>query len=241
VAPVERVVAILGYHKIGEPPAGGWPTWFYVPEATFARHLRWLAGAGWSPLALDTFLAGLEDPSRLPPRGVLLTFDDGYRSVREVALPWLERLGFPAVLFVPSDFVGARNTFDQASEPDEPLCDWDDLRALQRAGVAIEAHGASHRAFSEMDAAAQDDELRRSKAALEAGLGTPVEVFAFPYGDAGPDRPGVARRLSAAGYRAACLYGGGPVGWPAEAYALPRVPVGPDTELAALLGPGSGA
>jgi hypothetical protein len=35
-----RSLAILAYHKIGEPPPGGWQTWFYVPEENFVGHLR---------------------------------------------------------------------------------------------------------------------------------------------------------------------------------------------------------
>ena len=37
--PDGRQLAILGFHKIGEPAAGGWETWFYIPEATFVEHL----------------------------------------------------------------------------------------------------------------------------------------------------------------------------------------------------------
>src|SRR5687768_11756125 len=115
------VVAILGYHKIGEPRPGGWPTWFYIPEATFAGHLEFLERSSWRPISLAAFLEGLEEPASLPRRATLLTFDDGHRSFRDVALPWLRRFGYPAVMFVPVDFVGRESTFDEA-EPIEPLC-----------------------------------------------------------------------------------------------------------------------
>lgn len=231
----DPVVAVLGYHKIGDPGPRGWPTWFYVPEETFVRHLDLLERSGWPPIDLATFLAGLDDPARLPGRAVLLTFDDGHRSLREVAVPRLRQFGYPAVAFVPSDFVGRCNHFDQR-EPVEPLCDWDDLQALVRAGVAVQSHGATHRPFSTLDPEAQEDELGRSRRVLEAALGRPVEAFAFPFGDPGREPGAVRARLEKAGYRAAFLYGGGPVRLPADRFALPRIAVGPDTNLREVLG-----
>jgi peptidoglycan/xylan/chitin deacetylase (PgdA/CDA1 family) len=228
------VVAILGYHKIGPPGPGGWPTWFYVPEATFVEHLRMLAGDGWPVIGLDRFLAGLDDPAALPPRAALLTFDDAHRCLRQVALPALRRLRLPAVVFTPSAYVGGWSTFD-ASEPIEPLCDWSDLRALAAAGISVQSHGATHRAFSGLDAAQQERELCTSRQVLEQGLGRRVKAFAFPYGDPGPDPATVRIRLQRAGYRAAFGYGGGPVRLPADRYALPRIAMGPDTDLALAL------
>jgi peptidoglycan/xylan/chitin deacetylase (PgdA/CDA1 family) len=242
------MLTILGFHKIGEPPPDGWETWFYIPEATFVEHLGYLQQAGWQVIDLATFLEGLAAPNNLPEQTTLLTFDDGYRSMRTVVLPWLLRFGYPAVLFVPTDFIGGRNTFD-AAEPEEALCDWDDLLELQRQGVSIQSHGTSHRSFSGLTPVEQEEEVRRSKITLEAGLGQQVEVFSYPYGDDGVssypysgDRASsqvlrkVRETLKRAGYRAACLYGGGPNRLPAaDPYRLTRIAVGPDTDLQAEL------
>ena len=234
--PTGKTLAILGYHKIGEPSPGGWETWFYIPEATFIGQLRALRQDGCEVIDLATCLAGLAAPDALPERAALLTFDDGYRSMRDVALPCLRPFGYPAVLFVPTDFIGGRNTFDAGNEPDEPICGWDDLRELDRWGVSVQSHGVSHRPFSDLEPAEREAELLRSRAALEAGLGKPVEVFAYPYGDAGRDAAAVEALLQRTGYRAACLYGGGPISLPAaDPYRLARVAMGPDTDLRAAL------
>jgi peptidoglycan/xylan/chitin deacetylase (PgdA/CDA1 family) len=248
IRPSGRTLAILGFHKIGEPPPDGWETWFYIPEATFAGHLSYLREDGWQVIDLATFLRGLRTPKSLPEWSALLTFDDGYRSMRTVALPWLLRFGYPAVLFVPTDFIGGRNTFDTA-EPQEALCDWDDLVELERQGVSVQSHGISHRPFSDLTSAEQEEELRRSKATLEAGLGKRVEVFSYPYGDDGvssypygddaassQDLGRVQEALKRTGYRAACLYGGGSTRLPAtDPYRLTRLAVGSDTDLHAEL------
>lgn len=230
------LVAIPAYHKVGAPGPGAWETWFYVPEATFARQLEDLLAAGFAPIGLADLLAGLRDPGRLPERAALVTFDDAFRSVRTVALPLLERFGFPATVFVPTDFVGGTNGFDRGAEPSEPLCDWDDLRALEEAGVSIQSHGASHRRFSELPSGAVAAELVRSKWVLEERLGTRVEALAYPFGDSGRSPARTVAALERGGYRAAFLYKGGPVwlrpGVPsAERFKLTRIPMGPDTDL----------
>src|SRR5579872_6433741 len=100
-----RRVAVLGYHKIGPPPVGGWETWYYIPTKTFRSHLERLAGVGWRFIDLDLFLKGLADPNCLPERAALVTFDDGYRSVLENAGPELIRAQCPAVMFVPTKYI----------------------------------------------------------------------------------------------------------------------------------------
>lgn len=229
---IERVLAVLSFHKIGEPGPGGWESWFYIPEKTFVGYLEVLKGSGWTAIDVPAFLGGLRAAESLPDRAVLLTFDDGYRSVRDVALPWLRRFGFPAVAFVTTGYIGGRSTFDSGIEPEEPMCDWDDLRELQRQGVSVQSHGVSHRGFSALGPAEREEELVRSKAEIESHLANGVEVFAFPYGDNGPDPQGTAVALKRAGYRAACLYGGGPNPLPVtDSYRLTRLAMGPDTDL----------
>lgn len=231
-----RIVAILGYHKIGTPSPGAWETWYYVPAPTFASHLACLRDRGWHVLDLATLLRGLNAPETLPPRSALITFDDGYRCVLEVALPCLRRFGYPAVHFVPTDYIGGWNVFDGGAEPKEAICDWDELRELEREGVSVQPHSTSHRRFSELTPAEREWELRRPKEVLEAGLGRLAEMFSFPYGDDGPDPGGMAAALRRAEYRAACLYKGGMVRLPgADPYRLPRLAMGPDTDLESLL------
>ncbi len=231
-----RTLAILAFHKIGEPAPGGWESWFYVPEETFEGYLKYLHESGWQVVDVFKFIQGLVEPNKLPERAALITFDDGYRSVRDVALPLLRRFGYPAVLFIPTDYIGRYNTFDNGIEPKEEICDWDDLRELRRAGVSIQSHGASHRRFSLITVDEQRDELIRSKAILEKNLGDPVEIIAFPYGDLGAHKEKTTTCVKETGYQAACLYAGDPFFLPtADRYCLPRIAMGPDTNLQVVL------
>jgi peptidoglycan/xylan/chitin deacetylase (PgdA/CDA1 family) len=233
-----RRLAILGYHRVGPPPPGSWETWFSVPEETFVDHLRYLDDHRWRVIALSELLAGIDEPDTLGERSVLLTFDDAYRSLCDSGLHVLDAFGYPGACFVPTDFIGRPNHFDVANgEPEEPICDTDDLRTLDRGGIAVHSHAASHTGFSELDAAAQEAELARSKDALEAAVGKAVEAVAFPYGDVGRNGHALNAALRRNGYRLGFLYGGAPIKLPiADPYRLPRVAVGPDTDLAAELG-----
>jgi peptidoglycan/xylan/chitin deacetylase (PgdA/CDA1 family) len=228
----ERVLAILSYHKLGEPSLRGRNSPFYLPESTFVDNLRFLREHGWQVIDAHAFLGGLESPENLPERAALLTFDDAYQSVREVALPWLRRFGFPAITFVATDYIGGRSTFDDGIEPEEQICDWEDLRELERHGVSIQSHGVSHRRFSTIGMAEQEEELIRSKAVLESNLEKRVEIFAFPYGILGAVPKEVSWLVKKAGYRAACLSRGGLCRLPfPDTNRLPRLEMRPDTDL----------
>ncbi len=230
----EQRVAVLAYHKIGDPPPGDWNDWFHVPEKTFADHLRFLADEGWSVIDIDHLLAGLEDPLAIPARSALITFDDADRSLFTTALPHLTNFGFPAVVFVATDFIGGANEFDTGDQPTERICGWDELRELASHRVSIEAHSASHRRFSKLGGAALADELRRPKHVLEDRLARPVRAFAYPFGDVGRDPQRTEDMVADAGYRAAFLYGGAcPWSLPvADRYRLGRLAMGRDTDLA---------
>lgn len=105
LAPV-RTVSIVTFHRIDEPR----PDEPYDPDtvdatpAQFRRHVEMLARIG-TPIGMTALLAGLEG-AELPPNPVLITFDDGYRSCRDIALPILQELGVPATFFIATGFAG---------------------------------------------------------------------------------------------------------------------------------------
>jgi len=230
-------LAVLGYHKVGPPGPDAWDTWYYVPEPIFADQLATLRDCGWEPIDAGDVRGAIDGTQTLPDRAALVTFDDGYRSVHEHALPVLARLTCPAVIFVPTEFVGAMNEFDRDEEPPEPMCGWAELADLSRSGVSVQSHGVTHRAFSGISPAERQEEIAVSKSTLEARLQAPVDLFAYPYGDDADGSPDVRAALTETGYRAAFGYGGDPFALPAaDRYRLARIAMGPDTNLRSALG-----
>jgi len=230
-------VAVLAYHKVGRPSGSASVTWYYISEEIFERQLHWIAESGWEVIDAARFLQGLDDPGSLPDRSVLLTFDDGYQSILRCALPHLNAFGFPAVIFVPTGFVGDASRFDEKTrEPMEPICSWDELRQLQRGGVSVESHGVSHCHLSEVDRARLVFELESSRRAIIKELGANSEIFAFPYSDPGSDYRVTTSALVDAGYRCAFLYRGGAQSFPvSDVYRIARIPVGREIELGQIL------
>src|SRR5690606_28687144 len=80
-----------------------------TPEA-FAEQMRYLANR-FRVVSVDEVLAAYRGEERLPQRAVLITFDDAYRDVGEVAWPILRRMRLPATVFVPTACTGGRCTF----------------------------------------------------------------------------------------------------------------------------------
>jgi peptidoglycan/xylan/chitin deacetylase (PgdA/CDA1 family) len=229
-------LTVLAYHKIGTPPAGS-RSCYYVPDDLFIQQLEVLGAEGWTVIDSETFLAALDSPERMPQKAALLTFDDGCQSVVRIALPILKRFCYPAVCFVPTDFIGRGNTFDAGVEPEEPICDWEELRELESGGVAVESHGVSHGYLSLMSREGQEREVTASKRVIEQRLAKTVRLFAYPYSDCGKDENVMSRCLERACYRAAFLCGDVaveplPIRHP---YLINRLAMFPGTDLRAAL------
>src|SRR5262245_38779992 len=92
-ATTARTLTILGFHKVGVPPPGSWETWYNIPEAIFVGYLNYLKENGWQVLDVADLLRGLAAPEGLPERTAVLTFDDGYRTIVECALPRMREFG----------------------------------------------------------------------------------------------------------------------------------------------------
>jgi peptidoglycan/xylan/chitin deacetylase (PgdA/CDA1 family) len=190
------VPAVLAYHKVGTAELGG--TWCTVPQ--FRRHLDMLVARGYRGVRGDEFLARLDRSSEQPaPREFLLTFDDAFESFAQHAWPQIRARGIPVLLFVVSDYVGRRATWDLAL-PGRHVThlDWRALRDLVREGVEIGAHGATHRDLRFLDDPTLQGELAGSRKAIEDGLGVEVRSLAYPFGRSNARVQAAVQR---AGYR----------------------------------------
>jgi peptidoglycan/xylan/chitin deacetylase (PgdA/CDA1 family) len=99
------VFDVLVYHRIGDPAerSGLDPALISATPEAFEAQMAYLA-ARRNVLSLDDLLEVRRGRTRLPPRSVLVTFDDGYRDFATHAWPALRRHGVPATLFVPTDY-----------------------------------------------------------------------------------------------------------------------------------------
>ena len=111
-----------------------------------------------------------------------ITFDDGFRSVLENAVPELLSRGFPATIFVPVDCLGRQPDWETQSEVDDQVMTGEELRSLPEL-IELGSHSLSHPHLTEIDAARLRDELTVSRQKLGELVGSRVSLLAFPYGD----------------------------------------------------------
>ena len=167
--------AILTYHSID--PSGSPVS---LDEATFRRHVRWLASGAVRVVALRELL-GLPDATP----AVALTFDDGFENAGTIAAPLLLEHGLPATIFVVADHAGRTNAWrgrPQPGIPTLPLLGWDALARLAEAGLELGAHSRTHPHLTELRGDALRDEVAGSAERIRAETGCAVRSFAYPYG-----------------------------------------------------------
>lgn len=214
---------ILAYHAIADLRDDPVLAEYAVPPALFAAQLDALAAHGWTFVDLDAVLTALTGEGSLPRRALLLSFDDAYADLLEVACPILVERGLPGVVFAVAGRIGATNEWDSRKRATTlRLLDADGLRAVASQGVEVGSHATSHRPLPRVPAGELDEELAGAARRIEsAGLPRP-RVFSYPYGEWTPALAAAARE---AGYEVAFTVDWGVVRPGADPHALPRIEV----------------
>lgn len=180
IRPLSRLRArpsfsVLAYHRIDDGEGG-----MSVSPRAFVAHLDWLEEHGFDVVPLEAFSVGGEPRPR-----VALTFDDGYRSVADIAWPELRDRGLPATLYVVSRVLrdGRRFSWD-ASTPteDAALIGRSALLDLATDGLSIGSHTRTHLYLPSVGPERVRDEVVGSRTDLEDELGQPVTSFSYPQG-----------------------------------------------------------
>ncbi|MFT5219989.1 MAG: biofilm PGA synthesis lipoprotein PgaB [Planctomycetota bacterium] len=169
---------ILMYHNVAEdtPPSTS------VTPQSFRQHMQFLADNNFNVWPLMKTLTILENGGVLPPKTVVITFDDAYQSVYSEAFPVLKSYGWPFTVFVTTNYIsGGYASF----------MNWQQLREIENSGAEIGNHSASHSHFirkrrDESNAlwrARVTAEINEAQAVLRAHLERPVMAHAYPYGE----------------------------------------------------------
>jgi peptidoglycan/xylan/chitin deacetylase (PgdA/CDA1 family) len=215
-------VPILMYHEVTPRPLPAFRKYSVTPDE-LDQHVRWLARRGYHTVHLDAVVDAWAGRRPLPPRAVVLTFDDGFRDCLAYAPPVLQAHGFTATFFLVAGLMGDTSRWLVRERGLElPMTTWATARALEEAGFRCEAHTVTHPRLGELAPDACRDELVRGRAMLEDGLGRAVRHLAYPFGSWSPTARASAEE---AGYLTACTTREGRAGPTDDLLALPRVPV----------------
>ncbi|MDP8235166.1 MAG: polysaccharide deacetylase family protein [Candidatus Erginobacter occultus] len=189
-------IPILMYHSVsdsgeyGELPPACRPIGYRVSPAVFSDHLSVLLSGAWTPILPKDLAAAREGRGKLPPRPVILTFDDGYADNLTDAFPLLRSFGFRAAFFLSVSHLGRPG-----------MLTWDEAARLRDAGMEIGSHGLNHELMAQRGETDLRWELEESRRLLAENLALKAEHFSLPRGYLPPALPRLARR---AGYRGLC-------------------------------------
>ena len=216
---------ILTYHRLlpDEPTFATDPKRIAVSRSRFRAHMRLLHRLGYRTLALDRYVRDLRAGQRPAARSFAITFDDGYEEVSTLALPILQEFGYTGTVFAVAQRLGGSNLWDDGRAR---LLTRAQLKELQAAGLTIGAHTCTHIHLPQADGPGARREIIASKEILEDSLGTPVALFAYPYGETSGS---VERFVREAGFEAAFATDRAPRNHAENLFRLRRVVIFPRT------------
>jgi peptidoglycan/xylan/chitin deacetylase (PgdA/CDA1 family) len=212
--PFTGPVPILEYHAIQPPVSGSAYPQLFVPQADFVDQMKWLDDHGYEGVTLDQVENAWYKGGELPPKPVVLTFDDGYLSQYVAAFPALEHFHWPGVL----------NLVSKGSDlPD------DDVKKMLDAnpGWELASHTVHHLDLTTLDSSQLHEEVATSRKELQDRFGVPVNNFCYP---AGRYDNTVIAAVKAAGYRGATSEVPG-LATSAHPYVLNRIEITMDDGL----------
>lgn len=204
-------VPVLMYHVIAPSPAGAKYAGLWVSPDAFRAQVDALARAGYTAVTLDQVLDAWDGKPALPPKPVVLTFDDGYLSQGKDAGAILAQRGWPGVLYLAWHNLGTPGGITRTR-----------VQAMLKAGWEIDAHTIDHRDLTTLGAADLREEVAGSRQKIRQAFGVPVNGFCYP---AGRFDPAVEQAVRDAGYRSATTELPGRATPSQDRFALSRIRV----------------
>ncbi len=171
----ESIIPILTYHNFTEAEGSS----YNINIVEFEKQMDYLSAHNYSVISLSELLKGLRT-GQLPPKPIVITIDDGYKSTYTLAYPVLRKYNFPATLFIYTNFI----------EKNNGSLTWKEIREMTSHNIEIGSHTLSHcnllkykkNENYETYLARIRREIFLSKEILESKIGDEVKFFAYPYG-----------------------------------------------------------
>lgn len=165
---------------------------YFVKRSDFERQMGLISKINYETITLYDFIEYLDNPSEkiLPPKSIIITFDDGYFGNFKYALPILKKFNLTATFFITVNYIGK-----------EFMLGWRELMQLKEAGMSIQSHTMNHPLLGQLNDTSIKQELQDSKTTLENNLHTTVDFVSLPHGSIAKNYKQIAIAL---GYKGGC-------------------------------------
>ena len=188
-------VPILTYHYFGYESiieGNNLPLLFVTPD-NFEKQMRYLKEKGYQVISLDALVEGLKNGRKFPHNTVVITIDDGHKSIFTYAYPILKKYGFPATVFLISDYIGSKPYY----------LNWDEVKEMSKNNISFGGHTRNHVYLASIknNKDALWYEIAGCKKVIEDHLGIPISYFCYPGGEFNED---IEMLVKKAGYKGAC-------------------------------------
>jgi peptidoglycan/xylan/chitin deacetylase (PgdA/CDA1 family) len=212
----ENGAAILTYHSLDSSGSI-----ISTSPEKFQRQMTTLKQTGANVLSLFEVASCLQAKRLFPANSVAITFDDGFRSVYDVAFPVLKEYGFPATVFLVTDFCGKTNRWfgQPGSIPTFDLLGWNEIAEMAPENIEFGVHTATHPDLMKIPQARLEEEIIGARATLQKILSQRDYPFAYPYGTSSS----LGRNMIETNFYAACSTRMGFVSMNSDLHFLPRI------------------
>lgn len=198
---------ILMYHNISYGEGSS----FVTPE-NFVKQMEYIKRNGYDVITLDELVRSIKDKRRLKRNKVVITLDDGYQDNFEYAYPVFKKFGFPAMIFLPTDYMGKKRHLN-----------WGQIRLMSKDKISFGGHTKTHLYLgSENNDKILREEIAGSKKAIEQEVGAPADYFCYPIGGFNAR---VKEIVKEAGYKGACTTNRGFARMNRDVYEIKRIKV----------------
>ena len=166
--PQQVIVPIILYHRIDISPIN---SQYYVPPENFERQMQLLRDWEYKTITTEMLANAIRDGANLPPRPIIITFDDGHLDNYTQAFPIMQKYGLTAVVYIVGNYLGTDGYMNA-----------EQVREMATAGWEVGSHGMSHSELTKLDPQVLRHEVVDSRKTLEKKIGVPVLTFAYQFG-----------------------------------------------------------
>jgi len=171
---------VLRYHSVSESRSHE----VNVKPKIFGKQINYLA-KNFNVISLTEFITLLTNEKKIPPKTVLITFDDGYKDNFTNAYSILQKLGASATIFLSVAYIGTGKILPHDRKDEfvpNRILDWQEVKEMHSHEITFGSHSLNHANLGQISLEEMNKEIAESKRVIEENLGNRVVAVSYPYG-----------------------------------------------------------